>query len=122
MELTDKAIKVLTPPDTGQKIYWDTTIKGFGLRITQAGARSFILDYRASGKQRRITIGSYPDWNTKQARDQAAKLKRNVDTGADPMSERHTNRTAPTVKDLAERYLLHVGKYMRPRSLIECQS
>ena len=37
----------------------DAEVKGFALR----GAKSFLLDYRAEGRQRGITIGSCPDWS-----------------------------------------------------------
>jgi len=121
-ELNDRWIKALAPPETGNKIYFDTTIRGLGIRITPTGARSFVLDYRASGKHRRITIGSFPSWNTRQAREQASAWKREVDQGGDPMGERHADRAAPTMNDLAKKYLVHVGAYMRPRSLIECKA
>jgi integrase len=49
-------------------------------------------------------------------------LKREIDTGRDPISERHANRVAPTMADLATRYLEHAGRHLRPRSLIECRT
>ena len=99
MELTDKAIKALAPPETGQQIHWDATVKGFGLRITKAGAKAFILITGHPASKQRITIGrSSPAWNTKQARDHAASLQRDVDTGHDPMAERHKARSDPTIE------------------------
>jgi hypothetical protein len=73
-------------------------VKGFGVRVTKAGAKAFILNYRASGQEHRITIGSLPDWLVKQARDEATRMKRLIDIGADPMTDRHADRAAPTVK------------------------
>ncbi len=102
--LTDAIVKRTSAGDRPQVIAWDADVKGFGLRVTNRGAKSFILDYRAGGRQRRITIGSYPDWSVAAARAEAGNLKREVDLGRDPMGERHTDRAAPTMRDLWDRY------------------
>ncbi len=102
--LTDSMVRSLAPPESGETITWDDEVKGFGIRVTKAGAKAWILNYRAGGVLRRLTIGSFPDWKVKAARDEAAALKRRVDQGEDPMGDRHAWRKAPTVTDLAEWY------------------
>ena len=104
--LTDKAVKVLPAPERGNTIAYDIEVKGFGIRITAAGARAFVLNYRrkADGLERRYTIGSFPDWSTIAAREEAKRLKREVDSGGDPVGEHLANRTAPTVADLCQRF------------------
>jgi integrase len=104
-KLTDKLIKSLPSPPSANRITYDTEVKGFGVRITAAGARAFILNYRVSGRERRYTIGSYPDWSVAAAREQAKGLKREIDLGKDPMGRRHEDRAAPSVAALAKRYL-----------------
>jgi integrase len=103
-KLTDEFARG-APTTTTTKIHYDGEVKGFGLRVTKAGARSFVLNYRANGVERRFTIGSYPDWKVSAARQEAMRLKRLVDQGFDPMSERHEDRAAPTMSDLCDRYL-----------------
>lgn len=103
--LTDKRVKNLPAPASGNRITYDAEVKGFGIRITTAGAKAFVLNYRIAGRERRFTIGSYPDWSVAAARDEAKRLKRQVDQGRDPMGERHAERVAPTVAELAARYL-----------------
>jgi integrase len=103
-KLTDKLVKDLAAPADGNRVHYDDDVKGFGVRVTKAGARAFILNYRAGGRERRITIGSFPDWTAGAARDRAKELKRRVDSGADPMAERHEERAAPTMNDLADRF------------------
>ena len=104
--LTDEfARSAPTPTAQKNKIHFDGEVKGFGLRVTKAGARSFVLKYRANGVERRLTIGSYPDWKVSTARKEATRLKRLVDQGFDPMGERHEDRAAPTMSDLCDRYL-----------------
>jgi integrase len=114
--LTDTLIRRALPPARGQSLFWDADVKGFALRITPGGAKSFLLDYRAEGRQRRITIGSFPDWSVAAARQTAKNLKREVDLGRDPMGHRHTDRAAPTMQDLWERYELEQLPRKAPRS------
>ncbi len=102
--LTEKMVKALDAPASGNRIVYDGEVKGFGVRITKAGALAFILNYRAGGRERRYTIGSYPDWAVAGAREKARDLKRRVDNGGDPMGERAEERAAPTVGDLADRF------------------
>jgi integrase len=102
--LTDSLARKTLPPACGQLILWDAALKGFALRVTARGAKSFLLDYRAEGRQRRITLGSYPDWSVAAARQAAKTMKREVDQGRDPMGERHADREARTMQDLWERY------------------
>ena len=102
--LTDNLVRRTLAPAQGQHFLWDDEVKGFALRVTSGGARSFVLDYRVEGRQRRITLGSYPDWSLQAARRAAKDMKRLVDQGHDPMGDRHDERRAPTMKDLWERY------------------
>src|SRR5919106_691291 len=103
--LATQLVKALEAPATGNRIVYDADIKGFGCRVTATGAKSFILNYRAGGRERRYTIGSFPDWTVVAARNEAAQLKREIDRGRDPMAERDHERQAPTVADLCDRYL-----------------
>lgn len=96
-KLTDKLVRAASPPPAGRNsaIIYDGEVKGFGLRVTRNGARSFVLNYRIAGRERRLTIGSYPDWTVLAAREEAKRLKRLVDTGHDPLAERIAVRQAP---------------------------
>jgi integrase len=104
-KLTDRLVKAHPLPASASRITYDTEIKGFGLRVTAGGARAFVLNYRVGGRERRLTIGSYPDWSVQAAREEARRLKREVSLGHDPMGQRHFERGVPTVAELAERYL-----------------
>ena len=81
-------IRTLPTPATGNKVYYDSEVAGFGLRVTAADARSFILNYRTTGgRERRKTIGAYPDWTATDARKEARRLRRVIDAGGDPLAE-----------------------------------
>jgi Arm DNA-binding domain len=97
--LSDAIIKQLPRPERGNKPHWDCTVPGFGMIVTAAGAKSFIFNYRTkAGRQRRITIGGFPNWTTGAARMEARQLRRIVDQGGDPLADREADREAPTVK------------------------
>ncbi len=110
IKISDKWLKEQVPPGSGATTFWDSVITGFGVRVFAptkrhaAGARSFFVNYRVSGREKRFTIGSYPDWSAEAARAEAKELRRRIDRGEDPAQERKTRREAPTVRDLAERY------------------
>jgi integrase len=111
--LTDQFCKDVPPPtDKHSVIHYDAPapkgnnfVAGFGLRMTEAGARSFVLNYRTKeGTSRRYTIGTYGTWSVAAAREEAKKLRREVDAGGDPVKEQRDARGAPTVRDLCERF------------------
>jgi integrase len=103
-KLKDSVVKALPLPISGNKVYFDAEVKGFGVRVTTAGHRSFVLDYRFHGRQRRYTIGEFPTWSTAAARDEAQRLKRLVDTGTDPQGLKDVHNNAPTFDDLWKEY------------------
>src|SRR4030095_12529140 len=95
--LTEIRARKELAPARGQILLWDTDVKGFALRITSGGAKSFLLDYRVEGRQRRLTIGSFPDWSVQAARTAAKKLKQEVDGGPGPRGPRPAGRARPTL-------------------------
>jgi Arm DNA-binding domain/Phage integrase, N-terminal SAM-like domain len=112
-KLTDRTVRALVAPATGNQITYDSTVSGFGVRITAGGAIAFILNYRVktSGRERRYTIGNPPEWSVAVAREEAKRLKREVDSGGDPLNELEEIRSAPTVADLCGKFEAeHVDK------------
>jgi integrase len=110
LKISDSWLKRQAAPASGATTIWDSDITGFGVRIFaptrrhSAGARSFFVNYRIDGREKRFTIGAYPDWSAEAARAEAKELRRRIDRGEDPALDRKTRRDAPTVRDLAERY------------------
>ena len=102
--LSERFAKSLQPSTKRNERYYDSEVKGFGLRVTDTGFKSFVLNYYVNGRERRLTIGPYPEWSVTAARKQAAMLRRMIDTGVDPLDERQKERAAPTVRDMFERY------------------
>jgi integrase len=104
-KLTADLIRKTTPPAKGSRIIRDTEIAGFGLRVTAADVRAFILNYSHHGIERRLTIGQLPAWSLAAAREEAKALRKRIDRGEDPLAERTAARGAPTVSDLCDRFV-----------------
>src|SRR5258708_32070023 len=103
--LTDALVRRLEAPTTGNKITYDTAVKGFGARVTANGAKAYVLTYTTrGGRQRRYTIGGADRWTATDARRRAKELKAEVDPGADPLTDIENARAAPTMADLIERF------------------
>jgi integrase len=103
-KLDSRSLQRLAAPTTGNRIYYDSEVAGFGCRVTAAEARSFILNYRTSTRERRYTIGSATVWTLAAARAEAKELKKQIDRGNDPLAKIRADREAPTMADLCQRF------------------
>src|SRR6516225_784346 len=103
VRLTNKFVSNLT----GAVMWWDDDPKatGFGIRSYPGGSKSWFIDYRMHGRQRRYTIGPFPRWSADAARERARELRKQIDKGADPAGDKRERRTAPTVQDLIDRFV-----------------
>lgn len=88
-------------------LLWDADIKGFGLKVTKSGAKSYVFQYRtAEGKTRRYTIGKVSHLLTaEQARSKARELYSRTFAGDDPMQGKIDRKAAFTVNELLDDYL-----------------
>lgn len=104
--LTKKAVDAFRAPTTGQAFLWDGELKGFGARVTKAGVKTFIIQYRnGDGKSRRINIGRYGVKTVEQARDEAKIKLGAVAAGEDPAEIDDNRREQVTVAALCDWYL-----------------
>jgi integrase len=77
-------------PCYGRDVYtWDNSLRGFGLRVTPKGVKSYVLQYRVDGgPARRTTIGIHGSpWTTQTARKEAERLLMLVRQGVDPVEQ-----------------------------------
>lgn len=108
------------PPAKGQVTYWDRKISGFGLRLSQGGARSWVVAYRHQGGMRWLKLGTYPLLGLADAREIARNKLADVQKGLDPATLKQAEREADSFKALAERYLAERARVKKkPRSARE---
>jgi len=67
-----------------QSIFWDGKTPGLGLRVTAAGAKSYIFETKLHGKTIRLTIGDVRTWSVGKAQSEATRLKTLTDQDIDP--------------------------------------
>ena len=104
-KLTNRSVAAVKPGD-GDILVWDAELRGFGLRVKPSGIKSYIIQYRNQhNESRRLTIGRHGVVSPEEARRRARRLLGRVQDGADPATERREARSAPTVADLAERFM-----------------
>ena len=77
---------------------WDGEIKGFGVRLHQSGAKSYVFQYRAGkgrdAPKRRYTLGSCGTVPLEAARSVARQMAGKVAGGGDPLAERQAEAAA----------------------------
>ena len=106
LKLTKSAVDSARPGTTDYELR-DTIVPGFFCKITPAGRKVFMLSYRTpTGERRKPSLGTYGQITVDQARKLAQDFLAGVRGGADPSQERQAARTAPTVKDLADRFMV----------------
>src|SRR5262245_54136401 len=69
-------------PNRDRTVYWDSTMPGFGLAVMHSGARSYVVQYRASGQSRRLTLDAGA-LSLDQAKREAKKHLGEVAKGGD---------------------------------------
>jgi integrase len=85
---------------------WDTEVKGFGLIITPAGSKSFILNYRnQDNRSRRKTIGKYGHVTVEQAREIAKELCYRISKGDDPVHQDEMQRKQLRFSEVAKKFM-----------------
>ena len=131
-KLSEETVKRLPVPDKGNRVTYfaGATIqgakapRGFGVRVTAAGARAFVLNYRLRGREHRFTIGAWPDWSALKAVREARNLRQRVDRGENPIEDRTPSPTTVTVASILDDFMArHVRNKNQPlRSADEYES
>jgi integrase len=93
INLTQKTLESLKP-QSERRDYWDSSLKGFVLRVSPDGTKVFSVYYRIGGKQRRMTLGPYGELSLAAARDRARDALELVRKGIDPAEEQKRQEAA----------------------------
>lgn len=104
-KLTKTFIDKITAPASGYNLHWDEQDRGFDLRVTKDGKRTYIAQGRVNGKEARISIGPHGVFTPDQAREVAREHLRSMRQGIDPRAVAK-ERAAETVslRDVADAY------------------
>ena len=91
MPLTDVAIRSVKPLEKPQRLFDGG---GLYLEISPAGGKWWRFKYRFEGKEKRLSLGTYPDIGLKEARERRDGLRRQLTNGVDPGINRKTQKEA----------------------------
>jgi integrase len=120
-----------TLPGERDVFLWDVDLKGFGLKVSPAGSKVYLVQYRLGGREartQRYTIGKHGSpWTPDKAREEAERLLGRVANEVDPAKERkaklaahRVDAEAPTLAEFAARYIDEYAKsYKKPRTVEE---
>ena len=81
MSLTDTRIKTAKPAEKIYKIY---DADGLYIEVPPSGSKRWRFKYRLDGKEKRISLGTYPEIGLRAARDRRDMARRLVAEGKDP--------------------------------------
>jgi integrase len=125
--LNEESIKRLAVPDAGNRVtYFAGAVlqglkapRGFGVRVTASGAKSFIINYRIKGREYRYTIGQYPDWSALRAVREARELRQRIDRGENPLEDKAPVPKSSTVAAVLDAFVeRYVEKEAKLRSAV----
>ena len=121
-KITKRSVDALKPgAEVAELVLWDSELKGFGVRVQRGDAKSYVLHYRVGAGRgaslRKLTIGRHGSpWTAELARAEAKRLLGLVAQGKDPAGAKAAAKAAPTVSELAARFLADHAEAKRKAS------
>jgi integrase len=114
--ITLRTIDAIKPCPTGDVYTWDTYLRGFGVRVTPKGVKSYVLQYRVSGgPSRRKTIGMHGSpWTIQTARKEAERLLMIVRQGIDPVEAQREAKRKEKALNFSAYCDMFVDLYLQP--------
>ena len=122
MKLTNATVGTL-PAKGADTLYADDGCPNLYVRIRAGGSRSYVVQWRQNGLQRRVTIGKASHLTLTEARQRARKMLVNISDGYDPQAAKAKFRIddKQIFETLAREYLEVRSRDMRARSLEQCR-
>lgn len=111
-KITNRTVEA-AQPTSGDYFIWDDEMPGFGLRVFSSGRRSYLVQYKKDGRNRRVTLGLHGRITPTEARQLAKQIFGEIAKGHNPAEERAVIRRDPTIHELCELYLKE-GRAAKP--------
>jgi integrase len=91
MPLTDTAIRNSKPGNKPKRMFDE---RGLYVEISPSGGKWWRLKYRIEGKEKRLSLGVYPDVKLKDARERRDSARKLLADGIDPSENRKALKSA----------------------------
>ncbi len=82
---------------------FDNELTGFAVRVTETGAKRFLLQYTRGGRTKRLPLGKYGEVTVFEARRLAVMALGDVTAGGDPVATREERQAAVLAAEQARR-------------------
>lgn len=103
-KLTKTIVDAIPHPESGQCLYWDSELRGFGVRVTP-GSKVYIVQKRVKGKTKRVKLGEHGVLTPDEARKEAIRHIAEMNKGEDPNQRKKEERArAKTLEDVWSDY------------------
>ena len=87
--ITKQFLETVQKNSNKDQFFYDPKLTGFGVKVTRSGRKNFIVNARLKGGDpKRVTIGTYPQWQISDAKDEALSLLKKLQEGIDPLQQR----------------------------------
>src|SRR5262245_58093244 len=80
-KLSSKIVEHLKASGPKRMDVWDTALQCFGVRVFPCGRKTWFVTVRVNGRQKRVTIGTFPAISLSEARTEARMTIRNAQLG-----------------------------------------
>ena len=94
---------------------WDKELHGFGLKVTPAGSKVYLVQYQLGGRKgrtRRVTIGRHGEITPTFARAEAKRLLGEIAAGRDPAAERDKTKAGKSLAVVLDQFM---AEHVRPK-------
>lgn len=111
--LSEAAIRNAKPRDKNYKLFDGD---GLYIEVVPSGGKWWRFKYRYDGKEKRLSLGTYPDTSLKLAREKRNDSRQLLAAGTDPSRQRQAEKSAraDTFELVAEEFLVQQTKSLAP--------
>ena len=121
-KLTKRTVETLAARDSDYFVF-DDELPGFGVRVLPSGRKTFLVQYRAGGRTRRVKIGVFGTVTADEARKAARGYLGDVAHGANPAEAVYQDRKSPTLSYICDRFIDdHVAHRCKPTTQRDYQA
>ncbi len=124
IRITKTAVDAVEPGAVDAYL-WDDDLSGFGLKVTPADRKVYIVQYRLGGRKgrtRRVTIGQHGELTPTAARLEAKRLLGEVALGRDPASDRDRAKADKALTAVLDQFMTeHVNSKRKASTAREYQ-
>lgn len=119
--LTKRLVDSLHAPASGQIFVRDSELKGFAVRLTAGGTKTFVVEKRIGGKVRRIKLACYPEMTVEEARKEAQKKLGEIASGVDPIKQRRQAQFDGITLHEVYKAFRQARRHLKPKTLYDYQ-